>query len=213
MKKYANTKASDEEVIRRIGEYDKEYGHIEKDLLVVYAVDYLKHNNIEATFDKVVVATYRLFPKAFGLIGFPEYPDGRTIYYSVFNHCVLTKKWLGGNIKSGFFVTEKGKYILDGMFKHVPSKQADEIKHYSAPNRKEVHYLTKLKESKAYSNFIKKREILDIELRNAFDLTSTASANILASKLDLYELYAKRLKDKKMLDFIVAVRTKIKVSQ
>jgi len=87
-------KKTDENIIREIEEYEKDYMALNKDRLTLFAVSFLESKKIEPTFDKIVVASFRLFPKKFSLIGFPEYPDGRTIYYCVYNHCTLNNKWL-----------------------------------------------------------------------------------------------------------------------
>ena len=106
-------KKSDENTIRLIEESKSDYLPMNKDRLVLFAVSFLESKNIEPTFDKTVATVFRLFPKKFSLIGFPEYPDGRTIYYCVYNHCTIGNKWLFGNVQSAFKVTEKGKYFLD----------------------------------------------------------------------------------------------------
>jgi hypothetical protein len=97
----ADSTRKDEVIIREITEYQGNYMPLDKDRLVLFAVNYLESKKIEPTFDKVVATAFRLFPKKFSLIGFPEYPDGKTIYYCVYNHCTLTKKWLFGAEKAG----------------------------------------------------------------------------------------------------------------
>jgi hypothetical protein len=78
-----NTK-KDEDLIRNFTEFKGDYLPIEKDRLILFAIDYLSSKNIEVTFDKLTVASFKLFPKKFSLIGFPEYPDAKTV-----NDCVF----------------------------------------------------------------------------------------------------------------------------
>lgn len=198
---------SDEDNVANLKEFEKPYTHVEKDKLVLYAVDLLEKEKIEATFEKISVAVFKLFPKTFQLVGFPQYPDGRTIYYSVYNHCTLTKKWLGGNIKSGFFVTEKGRYILNDMW-NTKSERKNTIKNEGilAPMRKEGHFIKKLKSSNAYKNFLEKKAMSIAEIKNAFGLPSTADNDLLQAYIKRYESYGELLNDQHVLLFIKEIK-------
>jgi hypothetical protein len=99
---------SDEDLIREFTESKDDYLSMDKDRLILISIDHLNSKNIESTFDKLTVATFKLFPKKFSLIGFPEYPDAKTV-----NDCVKTKKRVFGNAQTGYKVTEKGKYFLE----------------------------------------------------------------------------------------------------
>jgi hypothetical protein len=94
-------------------ECEEDYLSLDKDNLVLFVVNFLEEENIEPTFDKVVVTVFKLFPKKFCLIDFPEYPDGKLINICAFLRRMKIKGWLWGNAKSGYRVTEKGKCFLD----------------------------------------------------------------------------------------------------
>jgi hypothetical protein len=68
---------SDEDLIREFTESKDDYLSLDKDRLILIVIDYLNSKNIETTFDKLTVAAFKLFPKKFSLIGFPEYPDAK----------------------------------------------------------------------------------------------------------------------------------------
>jgi len=106
-------KKSDEDTLREFEEFEGEYVPIDRDRLILFVVDFLESRNIEPTLDKITVTAFRIFPKKFHLIGFPEYPDGLTIYTCFWLHDTKTKKWLSGSVQSGFKITEKGKYFLE----------------------------------------------------------------------------------------------------
>ena len=55
-------KTSDEQLIRGISEFEGEYLNINKDRLVLFAVNHLMTQDIEPTFDKIVAASFKLFP-------------------------------------------------------------------------------------------------------------------------------------------------------
>ncbi len=50
---------NDEDIIREITEYEGDYVPLDKDRLVLFAVNFLEERAIEPTFDKIVVATFR----------------------------------------------------------------------------------------------------------------------------------------------------------
>ena len=114
---------------------------MDKDRLILFAVSYLESKKIEPTFDKIVATAFKLFPKKFSLIGFPEYPDGKTIYHCVYNHCTLTKKWLFGNVQSAFKITDRGKYFLDETIKMLEGKIELARTHQTSPRRKEITFI------------------------------------------------------------------------
>lgn len=196
-------KKSDENTIRLIEESKSDYLPMNKDRLVLFAVGFLESKNIEPTFDKTVATVFRLFPKKFSLIGFPEYPDGRTIYYCVYNHCTLTNKWLFGNVQSAFKVTEKGKYFLDETKKMLDGKIKLGRTHRTVPKRKEATFITELKKTNAFREYIDnmekkipKSEIFEA-LKAPMDSKELAQAH-----LEKYFEYAKRISDSDALAFL-----------
>jgi hypothetical protein len=197
----------DEDIIRGISEYEKEYETLDKDRLVLFSVNFLELKKIEPTFDKIVATAFKLFPNKFSLIGFPEYPDGRTIYYCVYNHCTLDKKWLLGNVQSAFKVTERGKYFFDETQKMLEGKIATARVHQSIPKRKESTFISILKKTTAYRKFLQnengefdKSEIMEA-LRASPNLKGSAEAN-----LSKYLEYAKRISDSEAIKFLESLR-------
>jgi hypothetical protein len=201
----------DETLIRGIGEYEGNYLDLDKDRLVLFAVDFLQSRNVEPTFDKTVVTVFKLFPKKFALIGFPEYPDGRTIYYCVFNHCTITRKWLSGSVQSGFKLTDRGKYFLEETKKILEGKIRLTTKHATVPKRKEVTFLNLLKKTVAYKKFSEGRheEITDFETLEALRLHPN-SASLMTSRIEKYLEYAIRIDDRNAVKFLKFLQGKEK---
>ncbi len=197
----------DESIIRGIGEYNGTYHDLDKDRLVLYAVNFLQSRDIEPTFDKIVVTAFKLFPRKFSLIGFPEYPDGRTIYYCVFNHCTITRKWLSGNIQSGFKITDRGKYFLEETRKILDGKIKLTKKYGSVPKRKELTFLNLLKRTVAYRKFSEGRpeKINRFEILEALKVGSE-SAGLISKHAAKYLEYATRIGDNDAIRFLKFVQ-------
>lgn len=203
-------KKTDENIIREIEEYEKDYMALNKDRLTLFAVSFLESKKIEPTFDKIVVASFRLFPKKFSLIGFPEYPDGRTIYYCVYNHCTLNNKWLIGNVQSAFKVTEKGKYFVDETKKMLEGKIKLSKTHKTIPRRKEATFLAELKKTNAFIRYkqLPNERILKTDVFDA--LKAPINAKELAeSHLEKYFDYAKRIGDFEVIKFLELLRKEL----
>jgi len=201
----------DEDIIRGVAEYEGDYLSLDKDRLVLFAVGLLESKKIEPTFDKIVVTTFRLFPKKFSLIGFAEYPDGRTIYYCAYNHCTLDKKWLFGNVQSGFKVTERGKYFLDETKKMLEGKIMLTRTHQVIPRRKEATFITILKKTNAYKKYLrsKKEAIGRSEILEALRIPPN-SKSLIQTYLKKYLEYANRVNDSSVVEFLRFVEGKLK---
>jgi len=201
----------DEDVIRGVAEYEGNYLPLDKDRLVLFAVGLLESKKIEPTFDKIVVTTFRLFPKKFSLIGFAEYPDGRTIYYCAYNHCTLDKKWLFGNVQSGFKVTERGKYFLDETKKMLEGKIVLTRTHQVIARRKETTFITILKKTNAYKKYVqsKKEAIGRAEILEALMLPPN-SKSLIQTHLKKYLEYANRVNDSSVVEFLRFAKGKLK---
>lgn len=200
----------DEDAIRGFVEYSGEYSPLNKDRLVLFAVSQLETKRIEPTFDKIVVAAFKLFPKKFSLIGFPEYPDAKTIHYCVYNHCTLSKKWLFGNVQSGFRTTERGKYFLDETIKMLEGRIQQTRTHLTSPRRKETTFISILKKTKAYEKYLHdEKSLIDkSELLEALRVPSDSKALIQAN-LTKYLEYAHRINESSVIKFLESVKSKL----
>jgi len=200
-------KKRDEDIIRKVIEFKSEYLPIDKDRLVLFAVDFLESRNIEPTFDKIVATTFKLFPRKFSLIGFSEYPDSNVIRECLHLHCTKSKSWLSGNLRSGYRVTEKGKYFLDETKKILEGKIKVTTTYGSIPKRKEVTFINILKKTDAYKKYIqdKKEEITQSEILEALRVPSN-SRELIKSHLKKYLEYANRIEDSSAMDFLEFIK-------
>ncbi len=204
-------KLSDEEFIRDLKEFKREYIFANNDRLILFVVNFLQSNNIEPTFDKIVVAAFKLFPKKFSLIGFAEFPDGKRI-----NDCLLhcahkTKGWLSGNAQSGFRLTDKGRYFLDETNKILDGKINVTKKYEIVPRRKELTFINLLKQTTAYKKYEegKKDEITESEIFEALRVEPTSKSSI-EPNLKKYLDYAIRIGDSSTKDFLEFIKIRLK---
>jgi hypothetical protein len=188
---------------------ESQYVKIDKDRLVLYAVHVLEENRIEPTFEKVVAAAFKLFPKTFSLLGFPEYPDSRWIYYSLW-HCVYQSKgWLSGSPTSGYHVTLKGKKIVSETLRAFSGRFFADRKVASKQERKEMHFLNLLEKSNAYQKYAsgKANDITEMEIRIMLRARKDTPADIIGLNLKKYVEYAKVADRPKIVEFLDHIAT------
>jgi hypothetical protein len=187
---------------------ESHYDHIDSDRLILYVVNYLEENGMEPTFEKIVIAAYKLFPKRFSLLGFPEHPDAKTVYYPVM-HCSYKKKgWLLGNMQSAFHLTSKGKEILKGVLAAL-SGEVQTLKTLSAlPSRKEKFFLDLLESSSAFQkyNVGKADDISEMEIRIMLRTRTDTPREILKQNLKKFFEYAKIADRRELIKFLEYVR-------
>jgi hypothetical protein len=187
---------------------ESKYAQIDKDRLVLYAVHVLEENRIEPTFEKVIAAAFKLFPKMFSLLGFPEYPDSRWIYYSLW-HCVYQSKgWLSGSPTSGYHVTLKGKKIVSETLKALSGKIFAPKKVASKQERKEIHFLNLLEKSNAFQKYASReaKDITEMEIRIMLRTRKDTPRDIVALNLKKYVEYAKIADRPKIVEFLEYIR-------
>lgn len=194
---------SDEEIIETLSEYKGEYINLDKDRLVLFSVGLLEKKGIEPTYDKIVVTSFKLFPKKFSLISFPEYPDGLTVHNCLFHLFYKTKKWLSGNAKSGYRITSKGKLYLEEANKMLDGVIELKKKYAVIPKRKEKTFIIMLKKTNAYKKYVlnKTDEITESDILELFRVRKPSEA-LIKSYMERYYDYAKRMDDQTVLEFL-----------
>lgn len=178
--------------------------NIDNDRLILYVINLLKEMKIEPTFDKTVVAAFKLFPSRFSLVGFEEYPDGKRVHDCLFHCTYKTKGWLIGNAQSGYKISNKGKYYLE-EFKKIMNKEIELPKKYSEKvKRKEKTAIDLLKKSKAFNKYTneKRNKINKEDIRDALRIFKYADSRNVEKNLNRYILYAKILEDKIAIEFL-----------
>jgi hypothetical protein len=184
------------------------FSHIDNDRLILYVVSVLEEKKVEPTFDKIVVAAFKLFPSRFSLIGFPEYPDALRVHDCLWHCTYKTKMWLFGNSKSGFGLTEKGTYILSETKQRLSGEIEGPKEFGTRARRKEVYFVELLKKTSAFRKFGEGNpdSISSMEIRELLRVGNEASKEILRKNLQRYLEYAQKLEDKDAEKFVKFVQ-------
>lgn len=84
------------------------YGELDLNRLAAYTIKRLQDEQIPATFENIVVAAYKMFPRKFSLVGFPDYPDAARVNRALLQLRPKYRNWARGNVRKGFVLTESG---------------------------------------------------------------------------------------------------------
>jgi hypothetical protein len=68
------------------------YELMDLDRLVIYTVVELQKLGIELSLENIIVGAFKLFPKRFSIIGYPEFPDATRVEKSLWR-CRGKSEW------------------------------------------------------------------------------------------------------------------------
>lgn len=167
------------------------YARIDLDHLLMYAVGHLKEIGVDLCFENIVVAVYRLFPKKFALVGYPEYPDAKRTHKCLRRCTYKTTRWLGGKERQGFTLTERSPAVIKKSCSMLSVPGVAVGRSTSITRRKE-RILAELESSAAYLKATRGEidSITDGDFCFMLQGTLDSSGETLRANLDALRTYA-----------------------
>lgn len=89
------------------------YDGVNLNWLVLIAVGKLEEIGFDLSFENVVVAAFKLFPKKFSLLTYPEHPDAKRVHDGLWRCAYKNRQWLMGKTSQGFAFTQRGRQELE----------------------------------------------------------------------------------------------------
>ena len=186
------------------------YEHISYDDLVTYTVYRLTAGNgSQTTFEDIVAEAFRLFPKRFGLRGYPEWPDSAVVNKS-WLRSRTDKKYIVGSVKDGFRLTQRGLHVAQRVEQRLgkaPTKGGRRIK--SELRTRSGRLLRSIEESQSFLEF-KEAGLLDKMTEDDFADVLLAMpdtpARILAGNLEQFRDAAILYDRRDVQDFLDALQ-------
>ncbi|MFH0989226.1 MAG: hypothetical protein V1799_04320 [bacterium] len=132
------------------------YEGIDLDRLVIYAVTKLDEIDAELSLENIIIASFKLFPKKFSLIGYPEFPDATRVEKCLWRCKGKRRCWIGGKTPHGYSLTGKGNLIYTQVEKLLLSETKHNKKVISQTRRKEL-IIVEVISSRAYQKFVQNR--------------------------------------------------------
>ena len=88
------------------------------DELLTFAVGEVAAAGEECTFERLVYECYTLFPDAFALNRYPDWPDSARVN-KAWLRCRTDRGWITGSVQAGFRLTERGTEIASDVARRI----------------------------------------------------------------------------------------------
>jgi hypothetical protein len=182
---------------------ESKYENIDLDHLVMFAINELDIMKANLSYENIVVASFKLFPKKFSLPGFPEYPDSNRVEQCLWRCAGKTRQWLGGKTRLGFTITPRSRNIFKESIELLEGKKATKTKAASQTRRKEA-ILAEIINSSAYKKYLDGKGNLITEGELCFLLQGTLDSEkvTLRKNLELLKMFADELEKMNISEFL-----------
>lgn len=179
------------------------YQNIDLNHLVMYAVGQLEKLGANLSFENVVVATYKLFPDKFSLLGFPSYPDAKRVHDCLFRCTIKPIQCLGGKTRQGFVVTDRSRAFIEEAEDLLYGLKSRRTRVTSKTRRKEI-LLEEVVSSPAYLKYLKEQRDSITEADFCFLLQGTldSSRETLGKNFAVLKSFAGELQHAELTNFL-----------
>ncbi len=171
--------------------------------LVLYAVGMLEERRIDLSFEHVVVAAFRLFPKKFSLLGYPKHPDAKRVHDALWRCAYKNRQWLLGKTSQGFAFTERGRQELELARQALKSGSLSQKKTFSQTRRFEK-LLAEVRTAPAYAKYSQGTpdKVSEAECCYVLQGTLDSDRGVLARNLTKLKGMADELEQKDIVAFM-----------
>ena len=171
--------------------------------LVLYAVGMLEERRIDLSFEHVVVAAFRLFPKKFSLLAYSEYPDAKRVHDALWRCAYKNRQWLLGKTSQGFAFTERGRQELELAKQALKKGSLPQKKTFSQTRRFEK-LLAEVRAAPAYAKYSQATpdKVSEAECCHVLQGTLDSDRRVLADNLTKLKGMADELGQKDIVVFM-----------
>ncbi len=194
------------------GEFPSDsYKDIGVDQLVIYSVKNILDNSEECTFERLVCECFKLFPKKFGFLRYPNWPDATRIN-KAWLRCRTDKGWLAGTVKEGFRITAAGEEVARDTGNLL--KKKNKIRRNLPPPKPRERYeaiILHIKNTPEYQKYVNIAgyEINDTDLKSFLGGTLETPKRILRHNLNLYMNAAATYNESSVIPFLEICKKKL----
>lgn len=187
------------------------YNDIGVDQLVIYSVKKILDNSEECTFERLVCECFKLFPKKFGFLRYPNWPDATRIN-KAWLRCRTDKGWLAGTVKEGFRITAAGEEVAIGT-ENLLKKKNKIRRNLPAPKPRERYeaIILHIKNTIEYQKYVNIAgyEINEADLKSFLGGTLETPKRILRHNLNLYMNAAAIYNESSVIPFLEICKKKL----
>lgn len=171
--------------------------------LVLVAVGAVEESGIGLSFEHTVVAAFRLFPKKFSLLGYPEHPDAKRVHDALWRCAYKNREWLIGKTSQGFAFSQRGRQELETARKALQADSGPVKKTYSQTRRFEK-LLGEVQTSPAYAKYQRadRDKVTDSECCHVLQGTLDSDHRVLRDNRAKLRQMAAELEQKEVVTFM-----------
>lgn len=182
------------------------YESIDLDRLVIYATAKMAGMGIELSLENIIVATFKLFPKKFSLIGYPEFPDATRVEKCLWRCRGKKRGWLGGKTPHGYMLTDRGRMVANqaSSMLSAPSHKA------RSQRRRKERIITEVASSPAYKKYIEHQgdKITEAEFCYVLQGTLDSLKDTLRENLESLKVISDELQKEELTKFLIFLETR-----
>jgi len=196
-------KAADQ--ILTLNEFEtSQYESVDLDRLVIYAVARLVNMDLELSLENIIVATFKLFPRKFSLVGYLQFPDATRVEKCLWRCKGKKRGWVGGSTPHGYLLTDKGRLIANHAANLLSSPLGSKSKSMSQTRRKES-IVAEVISSPAFLKYAegKKQTISEAECSYVLQGTLDSMRETLRENLDALKIIADELQRNDIREFLI----------
>lgn len=195
------------EKIEKLRSFDaSKYESIDLDRLVMYAVVQLEKLGVELSLENIIVASFKIFPKKFSLVGYPEFPDATRVEKSLWRCKGNQRRWLGGKTPQGYFISDRGR-IISVQAEHQLANPGLRKKKAPSKTRRKERILAEVTSSSAYAKHVQGKGDSISEAEFCFLLQGTLDSDrgMLKDNFNSLKRIAEELERKEVSNFLTSI--------
>lgn len=195
----------------------EEYAGISsREKMAVYAIYFLKNNNIPTTFDNVCVTCFKFFPDEFKLSSdYPEYPDIAGLNRTLMHLRPSERNLATGKPNTEYLLTEQGlalaKQISDGLNGKAFMSKKNIARHDATKIRLTGEEYRKFINNSTYKNYLEDLKYSDSLIWKIFNVIPFTRIDYLIDLCKKIKEYAKTIDDDNCYNLINKIEDSLKL--
>lgn len=172
--------------------------------LILVGIYQVKEKGEVCTFERLVKECFEMFPKVFGFMRYPEWPD--SLKFDRPLRTLRSKGYIVGSVKSEFMLTPFGERHASSILKRILGNSSKKGG-YKRPVGRSMNdrLIQSIRESAPFKRYKKDQEnfkISETEYRSLLNCTFETPERIIIQNLNYLENLAKSYQDQEILDFL-----------
>jgi hypothetical protein len=179
------------------------YEGINLNWLVLFSVGVVEERRVDLSFEHIVIAAFRLFPRKFSLLAYPGHPDAKRVHDALWRCTYKNRQWLSGKTSQGFAFTERGRQELELARQAIDRAYSPRRKTLSQTRRFEK-LLAEVKSAPAYAKYLRgaRDSVSEAECCHVLQGTLDSDRRVLVDNLTKLRDMAAGLQEKDVVGFM-----------